>query len=70
MDYARSFVLPGTAVRAIGNMKRAIQTGVEASLSDGLALERELQLQLFQSQDAREGVSAFLEKRTPEFKGI
>ena len=70
MDYARSFALPGTAVRAIGNMKRAIQTGVEASLSDGLALERELQLQLFQSQDAREGVSAFLEKRTPEFKGI
>ncbi|MFQ5694019.1 MAG: enoyl-CoA hydratase/isomerase family protein [Nitrospinota bacterium] len=69
MAYARDLILPGTAVKAIGNMKRAVQSGLEASISEGLAIERELQLQLFRSQDAREGVSAFIEKRTPQFKG-
>ena len=35
----------------------------------GLALERELQQQLFESEDAREGLAAHLEKRAPAFKG-
>jgi enoyl-CoA hydratase/carnithine racemase len=39
------------------------------SLTDGLALERELQQRLFESEDAREGIAANLEKRPAAFKG-
>jgi len=39
------------------------------SFNDGLALERELQQQLFESDDAREGIAANIEKRKPSFKG-
>jgi enoyl-CoA hydratase/carnithine racemase len=34
----------------------------------GLAIERELQQQLFQSEDAKEGLAAYVEKRKPAFK--
>jgi enoyl-CoA hydratase/carnithine racemase len=39
------------------------------SFHDGLALERELQQLLFQSEDAREGLTAYVEKREPRFQG-
>jgi enoyl-CoA hydratase/carnithine racemase len=39
------------------------------SFDSSLTLERELQQQLFQSEDAREGLAAYLEKRTPRFQG-
>jgi enoyl-CoA hydratase len=68
-DYARQFTPPHKASRAIGLMKRAVQSGTEAGLGEGLALERELQQRLFQSDDAREGIAANLEKRKPQFKG-
>jgi enoyl-CoA hydratase/carnithine racemase len=54
---------------ALANIKRAVFAGVEHSLDDGLALERELIEQLFRSQDANEGLTAFSEKRAPEFTG-
>ena len=38
------------------------------AFGEGLALERELQQQLFQSEDAHEGLRAYVEKRTPHFK--
>jgi len=38
-------------------------------IGSGLALERELQQQLFQSEDAKEGLSAYAEKRKPKFAG-
>ena len=39
------------------------------SFSEGLALERELQQRLFESDDAREGIAANLEKRAAKFTG-
>ncbi|AKU90070.1 enoyl-CoA hydratase/isomerase family protein [Vulgatibacter incomptus] len=69
IDYARRFVPPARASKAVGGIKRAVQSGLEMSFESGLALERELQQQLFQSEDAKEGFQAFLEKRPPAFRG-
>jgi len=69
IEYARQFTPPGKASRAVGRMKRAVQSGAEAGFLEGLAIERELQQLLFQSEDAKEGLSANLEKRKPAFKG-
>jgi enoyl-CoA hydratase/carnithine racemase len=66
---ARAFVPPGRASKAVGLIKRAVQSGAESSLAEGLALERELQQQLFESEDAKEGLAAHVEKRKPSFKG-
>lgn len=68
-EYARSFVPPARAAKAVGRIKRSVQSGVEIPFESGLALEREMQQLLFTSEDAREGISAYVERRTPEFKG-
>ena len=68
-EYARSFCTPGKAAMSVGHIKRAVQTGWELPLEAGLALERELQAKLFASEDAREGIAAFVEKRAPQFGG-
>ena len=54
---------------AVGQIKLATVQGLGASLSEGLKIEREALIRLFKSDDAREGVTAFLEKRKPEYKG-
>ena len=69
MGYARSFTPPEKAAMAVGAIKRAVTSGIEAGFGEGLALERELQQQLFKSRDAREGLAAYLEKRDAEFEG-
>ncbi len=69
IDYAKQFTPPHRASKAVGHIKRAVQSGLEMSLADGLALERELQQRLFESDDAREGIAANLEKRKPHFTG-
>lgn len=69
LDYARKFTTPAKAARAVGRIKRSVQSGAEVPLEYGLTLERELQQQLFQSEDAKEGMSAYLEKRKAVFKG-
>lgn len=69
LAYARRFVPPGRASKAVGAIKRAVVSGAEMSFEGGLSLERELQQQLFQSDDAKEGFAAFLEKRPPQFRG-
>lgn len=67
--YAVQFTTPAKAAMAVGRIKRAVQTGSEIPFESALALERELQQQLFQSEDAREGLQAYVEKRKPQFKG-
>jgi enoyl-CoA hydratase len=69
-QYARQFTPPAKASRAVGRMKRAVQSGTEAGFLEGLSLERELQQLLFQSEDAKEGLAANLDKRKPVFKGL
>ena len=69
LEYARQFTPPHKASRAVGRMKRAVQSGAEAGFLEGLAIERELQQLLFQGEDAKEGIAASLQKRKPEFKG-
>ncbi len=68
-EHARSFCPPGRASMAVGHIKRAVQTGAEMAIEQGLALERELQQRLFESDDAREGIAAYVEKRKPTFGG-
>jgi enoyl-CoA hydratase/carnithine racemase len=53
----------------VGLIKRAVISGGEAGFTEGLALERELQQQLFESEDAKEGIAANLEKRAARFTG-
>jgi len=62
-DIAR---LPPLAVRSI---KEAILQGESASLEAGLTLERKAFQLLFATEDRKEGMTAFIEKRRPEFKG-
>jgi enoyl-CoA hydratase/carnithine racemase len=69
MEYARRFTLPDKATRAVGRIKRSVQSGAEIPFEYALALERELQQQLFQSEDAREGLDAYVNKRKAQFKG-
>lgn len=69
MDYARELVPPKKASLSVGLIKRAIKSGVEMSLPDGLALEREVLQRAFESEDSQEGLHAYLEKRAANFKG-
>ncbi len=67
IEWARE--LAQGATMAQGLIKIAVQEGMEMPLNGGLALERELQNRLFASEDAREGISAYVDKRKPAFKG-
>jgi enoyl-CoA hydratase/carnithine racemase len=69
LEYAQQFVPPNKASKAAGRIKRAVQSGLEISFAEALALERELQQQLFQSDDAKEGLAAYVDKRIPKFRG-
>lgn len=65
--YARA--LADGPSRAVGLIKRSVTEGLEVPLKQALALERELQNRLFITEDAKEGLTAFVEKRKPAFKG-
>ena len=54
---------------AVGQIKLAAVQGYGRPLEEGLRIEREALMRLFKSEDAREGVKAFVEKRKPEYKG-
>lgn len=67
MAYAQK--LADGATYAIGHIKRSVYEGGRMSLEDGLAVERKLVAELFESEDAAEGLAAFSEKRSPSFVG-
>ena len=54
---------------AIEQAKEAVLRGMDASLDTGLALETKAIQLLFASQDQKEGMAAFIEKRKPKFQG-
>ena len=66
---AAEYCPPNRASKAVGLIKRSCQSGAEVPFESALAIERELQQQLFQSEDAKEGISAYNAKRKPQFKG-
>ncbi len=67
MKYAAR--LASGATLAIGRIKQAVMEGMDLPLDDALALERELMAPLFETQDAKEGIAAFAEKRQPTYVG-
>jgi enoyl-CoA hydratase len=69
MNYATQFCPPNKASYAVGRIKRAVVTGSEVGFGEALGIERELQQLLFTSEDAKEGLAAYLEKRPANFKG-
>lgn len=69
MEYARKFCPPNKAAYAVGRIKRAVQSGWEVPLESGLAMERENQQLLFESDDAKEGISSYVDKRPAVFTG-
>jgi enoyl-CoA hydratase/carnithine racemase len=68
----RALALAGEAAQqspsAVARCKRLIHSGRDVVIGKGLAAERELFVELFSTEDQREGVTAFLEKREPEWK--
>lgn len=68
LEYARKIV--NSASYAASNIKLSIMNGKEMPLNVAIRYEGELQNLLFRSEDAKEGLSAFLEKRNPEWKGL
>lgn len=69
VDYAHGFCPPSGAAFAVGRIKRSVQSGLEMSIDQGLAFERELQAELFASTDAKEGLNAYVAKKKPQFRG-
>ncbi len=67
MAFARQIASGATI--AIGHIKRCVHEGLDSPLADGLKLERDLIGELFDTEDAKEGISAFAEKRKAEFTG-
>lgn len=67
MAHARKLAVGPTMAQ--GYIKLSVNAGLETGLSEGLAIERAHQNQLFGSEDVAEGLKAFLEKRPAKFSG-
>ncbi|MEN3354737.1 MAG: enoyl-CoA hydratase, partial [Betaproteobacteria bacterium] len=64
--FAREF--SGYSLPVLGFAREAVHRGMATSLSEGLQVEADLATLAFQTQDAAEGMSAFVEKRKPGFE--
>jgi enoyl-CoA hydratase/carnithine racemase len=67
IDMAREMASKGPI--ALRYAKEAIQKGMDLTLEQGLRLEADLYFLLHTTKDRTEGITAFREKRTPEFEG-
>lgn len=54
---------------SVSTIKRCVYEGGTMTLADGLAMENDLGLKLYQTEDYAEGSAAFREKREPQFRG-
>jgi len=54
---------------AMANIKKAVFQGLDTSIEEGLDIEYRASVECFQTEDAVEGITAFLQKRKPQFKG-
>lgn len=61
--------LANMPTKALGYIKKALNQSLEHGLETQLDLESKYQIASAQTQDYKEGVTAFMEKRTPQFKG-
>ena len=62
-------LLAGQAPVALAEGKRVVEDGLETSLSAGLTFEQRVLGALYATQDGKEGIAAFVEKRDPQFEG-
>jgi enoyl-CoA hydratase/carnithine racemase len=69
LAYARQFCPPNKASMAVGRIKLAARAALETGIHEGILIEHETLQQLYVSKDAREGVSAFLQKRQANYEG-
>lgn len=56
------------SLQALSRIKQLVDHSSELTLEDGLELEKKLFKELFETEDAKEGINAFIEKRKPVFK--
>ncbi|MCC5758163.1 enoyl-CoA hydratase/isomerase family protein, partial [Klebsiella pneumoniae] len=71
METAQRFAktVSGRGPIAVAQAKKAVNEGFDESLSNGLKREANLFGKLFSTQDQKEGTTAFIEKRQPNFTG-
>jgi enoyl-CoA hydratase/carnithine racemase len=69
LQYARQFCPPNKASMAVGRIKLAARAALEVGIHEGILIEHETLQQLYVSKDAREGVSAFLQRRQAKYEG-
>lgn len=56
------------SLQALTRIKKAVNEGVDSSFEVGIDIEADLFAEVFGTEDVKEGVSAFIEKRSPSFK--
>jgi enoyl-CoA hydratase/carnithine racemase len=67
MELAKKLIRKSPVILKLA--KRAVNQGLETSLKNGLKIENDAFVECFSTEDVREGMQAFLEKREPKFKG-